>query len=93
MNNYEGVFIVDPELKQEDQTKIETWIKDAISKQKGVVENLENWGKKRLAYRIRKKREGVYLLVNFQAPADIITGLERAYKLNESIFKLMIIKK
>jgi len=93
MNNYEGVFVVDPELKEDEQGKMENSIKDAIAKQKGVVETVEKWGKRRLAYRIRKKREGFYYLVNFKAAPETVATLEKAYRLNESILKLMFIKK
>ena len=93
MNNYEGVFVVDPELNQENQDKVEALIKDTISKQNGVVENVEKWGKRRLAYRVKKRREGYYYLINFKAEPKDIINLEKTYKLNESIIKLMIVKK
>lgn len=91
MSDYEGIFVVDPELKEEDLQKVEDSIKDTIAKQSGVVENVEKWGKKKLAYRINRRRDGVYLYVRFKADPLAISKMNKAYELNESILKTLII--
>lgn len=91
MNNYEGIFVIDPELKDEDLEKVRNSIKEGIAKQSGVVESIENWGKKKLAYKINRRRDGVYYFVKFKVEPDAISKMNRGYKLNESILKTLII--
>ena len=91
MNNYEGIFVIDPELNEEDQGKIQDSIKEGITKQSGVVESVENWGKKKLAYKVSKRRDGVYYFVKFKAEPVAISKMNKGYKLNESILKTLII--
>ena len=91
MNNYEGIFIIDPELNDEDQGKIQDSIKESIAKQSGVVESFENWGKKKLAYKINKRRDGMYYFIKFKADPLAISKMNKGYKHNESILKTLII--
>lgn len=91
MNSYEGIFVVDPELKEEDQAKIQDSIKQGIAKQSGEVESVENWGKRKLAYKVNKCRDGVYYFVRFKADPAAISKMNKGYKLNESILKTLIV--
>lgn len=93
MNNYEGLFIIKPELKEEDAKNIYKVIGDLIVKNGGSVKKDEVWGKKQLAYPVSKRKEGYYYKVDFSAPPTSIVKLETEYKLNDDILRTMITKR
>ena len=92
LNKYETIFIVSPELNEEDT-------KSLIEKFKGLIEtsaqleSIDEWGKRKLAYPINDFNEGYYVLVNFSAQPSFPQELERMYKITDGIIKDMIIKK
>lgn len=93
MRNYEGVFIVDPDLSVESSKGVVTQIQDLISKNGGRVDGLQEWGKKRLAYKIKKKQEGSYVLFNFQMDSKHTKKLEQSLKLNDQILRYLLVNK
>lgn len=93
MNSYDAVFIINSTLNKDETEKAISYIKDQILKQKGDVEKLEDLGKKKLPYRIKKQREGQYYVLNFKVEPNIIKELRQAYKLNDSILKVFITRK
>ena len=93
LNNYEGIFIVKPSLTDETSKKVLGQIEGEISRNGGTIENLENWGKKALAYSVKKNKEGMYYKVDFKIEPGKVTELNNTYRLNEDILKVMIIKK
>ncbi|MFA6142608.1 MAG: 30S ribosomal protein S6 [Candidatus Omnitrophota bacterium] len=93
MNNYEGLFIVKPELKEEDAKSLFKVVSEAVSKNGGTITKEENWGKKQLAYPVKKSKEGYYYKLDFAAPADAIAKMEAVYKLNQDILRAMITKR
>lgn len=93
MHNYELVFIVHPDL---DETalngiveKVKGWITDAG----GSIEKAEVWGKRRMAYRIRKQREGQYVYVVTSFPPTFTTELERNLRFTEAVLRFLITAK
>ncbi|MCD4672890.1 MAG: 30S ribosomal protein S6 [Anaerolineaceae bacterium] len=68
--------------------KVQGWITGAG----GVVEKVDRWGKRRMAYKIRKQREGYYVLINAQIPAQFNTELERNLQIQESVMRYMIVQ-
>lgn len=90
MRNYEGLFILKPSLEKEELSQAYQKIADNIKKYKGEIENADEWGKKPLAYRIGKNREGVYYLLRFKIEPGLIAPLNADFKLNESIIRVMI---
>ena len=92
MENYEGVFIIDPGLKEEEAEACIKGISQSIISGKGEIIKEERWGKKPLAYTIHKHREGNYCILNFKAPTAIISKLRDEYKLMPSLIRFMIIK-
>ncbi|MDD5495677.1 MAG: 30S ribosomal protein S6 [Candidatus Omnitrophica bacterium] len=93
MNNYEGLFIVKPDLKEEDIKKVFKMITDNIAKNNGTVEKEDIWGKKQLAYPVKKFKEGYYYKLEFAVSPDSISKLETACKLNGDILRTLISKK
>jgi len=93
MAQYEGLFAIHPDLSQDENKKVVSKIEEQITKSGGTIESSQDWGRRSLAYTIRKKREGMFHLVHFQAPPDTITSLKRAYRLNESILSSLITRR
>ncbi len=91
-NHYESVIIVNAAL---EDTQIENTIKkieDFITNNGGKIIDIDKWGRKRLAYPIKKSKSGYYVIYRFTAPADMIKKLERIYKLDETIYRFLTIK-
>ncbi len=92
MNQYESIIIVNPNLDEAGLKALEEKFTGLIN-ENGKVESVENMGKKRLAYEIKKCKEGTYLLFNFEAKPDSITELERVYRITDDIMKFIVVKK
>lgn len=76
MNKYESIIIVNPKLNEKQQNEIENKYKKIINKNGNVI-SIENIGKKRLAYEVKKNKEGIYIEINFTSEASFIAELER----------------
>lgn len=93
MENYEALFIIKPEIKEEDVKNICKVITDNLTKNGGNVKKEELWGKKQLAYPVKKSKEGYYYKLDFAAPTNVIAKLEEAYRLNADILRAMITRR
>jgi small subunit ribosomal protein S6 len=89
MNNYETVFILNPVLS-EDQAKdtVDKFVK-VLKKANADVQNIEQWGLKKMAYPINKKSTGFYNLVEFKADPTVINTLETEYRRDESVMRFL----
>ncbi len=89
--SYETLFVVDV-TKGDDAVKalIEKFTK--LIADNGTVEEVNEWGKRRLAYPINDLPEGYYVLVNFSAPTDFVAELERIYSITDGILRSIVIK-
>ncbi len=92
MNQYESIIIVNPNLDEAALKALEEKFTGLIN-ENGKVENVENMGKKKLAYDIKKQTEGTYLLFNFEAKPDSIKELERVYRITDDIMKFIVVRK
>jgi len=92
MKYYETIFIVDPDLSDEDYQAALTKSNEVIEKQKGVVVKVQEWGKQRLAYPIQRKEKGSYVVVNYCGDGGTSAELERLLKLDDRILKAMTVK-
>jgi len=92
MNKYESVIIIQPNLDEEAVKVIIKKFSDLIEKN-GKIESVEEMGKKRLAYEIKKQKEGFYVLFNFEAEPNSIAELERNYRITDEVMKFIVVKK
>lgn len=92
MQLYETTVIIDSALRAEDLKNLGERITSFISHNGGEVVRVEEWGKRRLAYEVKKKQYGYYLHIRFQAPPALIALLEKEYRLNESILRYLTVK-
>ena len=93
MNNYETLFIIKPDMKEEDIKTLFKVLSDGVTKSGGAITKEESWGKKQLVYPVKKFKEGYYYKLDFTAPASAITKLESSYKLNQDILRTMITRR
>ena len=92
MNKYEVVYIIDPAVEDEARKALIAKFNDLITGNGGSVDKVEEWGKRRLAYAIDYKTEGYYVLVNFQAEADLPKELERNLQISDSVIRYQVIR-
>lgn len=79
--------------KEEDISKLLETIKDLISNGPGILEEVEEWGVKRLAYPVLKRTEGRYILLKFKINSQSISILKEKFKLSEYIIKHLIVRR
>jgi len=92
MKYYETLYIINANLADEDYEAAVIKFNDAIEKNKGVLVKVDEWGKKTLAYKIKKLNKGYYVLLLYCGKPGITEALERALKLDERILKYQTIK-
>ncbi len=92
MAKYETIFVIDSLLKTDEIENIITKYEKFISANGGKIELIDRWGKKRLAFEIKKRQYGYYVLILFEGIPSMIKSLEREYRLNESILRYKTIK-
>ena len=92
MNKYEVVYIIDPAVEDEARKALIAKFNDLITGNGGSVDKVEEWGKRRLAYAIDYKTEGYYVLVNFQAEAELPKELERNLQISDSVIRYQVIR-
>ena len=91
VNSYETLFIVNPTLS-EDDVKATVDKFTALIAENGTVGEIDEWGKRRLAYPIDDITEGYYVLVNFTSESAFPAELERRYNIDESIMRGIVIR-
>ncbi len=92
MKRYETLFIVQSELSSDDITAIIDRYSKIISDMKGTVLKVERWGKRKLAYLIRKQSRGFYILIDFAGKREIVAEVERILKFDDKVLKYMSVK-
>ncbi len=91
MNKYESVIIINPNLEAESIKALVEKFSNLINNN-GKVDSVEEVGKKKLAYEIKKNKEGYYIIFKFEAKPEVITELERVYRITDEVIKFIVIK-
>ena len=92
MNKYESVVIINPNVEENGlKALIEKF--SALINNEGRVEQVNELGKKKLAYEINKNKEGYYVVYDFEANPKLIAELERNYRITDEIIKFIVVKK
>ena len=92
LNSYETIFIIDGTLDEEAVKSLQDKFTNLIAAN-GTVESVDEWGKRRLAYEIKDRTQGFYVLVDFKADAEFPKELERQYKITDGILRTIVIRK
>ena len=93
MKSYELLFFVDPSIDDETRLATQKRIDTVITDQGGRVDNVEEWGKRKLAYEINGLTDGDYTLIDFQADPTSIAELDRVLHIMDSVVRYMITRR
>lgn len=93
MASYELMYVIVPNLEDEDYAAANQRFSDLVTDNGGRVDKIDVWGKRRLAYEIKKWREGYYTLMHFEAPAEAVKELDRVLRINEKVLRHLIVKR
>lgn len=91
MNKYESVVIINPSVTEDAMKEVIKKYTDIINNE-GKVESVDEMGKKRLAYEIKKNKEGYYVVFHFEAKPELIAELERNYRIDDDVLKFITVK-
>jgi small subunit ribosomal protein S6 len=92
MRRYELMVILDPELEERTVApSLDTFL-NVVRQGGGTVENVDIWGRRRLAYEIAKKTEGIYAVVDLTADPAVVKELDRQLNLNESVLRTKVLR-
>ena len=91
-NHYESVIIFNSTLEDQQIDSILTSIEEQMSANGVEITDIEKWGRKRLAYPIKKGKSGYYIIYRFTSPREYITKFERTLRLDENVIRFLTIK-
>jgi small subunit ribosomal protein S6 len=92
MRKYETFFIVDPDIPDEVNTVVDEKLKSIVSSNGGLIINYTPWGKKKLAYPVKKRSRGSYVLMEYAGGPELVAELERNMRLDERVLKFITVK-
>ena len=89
---YELMFIVRPDMTEEDQDKLISTLETAVTSSGGQVKGVEKMGKRRLAYTVRKFHDGLFILLTFEGGGGLVHELERRLRVTEPVIKFLSVR-
>jgi len=92
MKRYETIYVANPNLEDDALEEIVAKFSDIIEKKKGSIVKIDDWGKRKLAYEVKRFDKGHYVLLDFCGFPEVLTELERNLKLDDRILKYMTVK-
>jgi len=91
MRRYETIVIVDPDLGEEQRGVVFDKIRELIPQKGGLLVEFDEWGGRKLAYEIKKKQRGHYVRVNYCGGGDLVSEMERQFRIDDRVMKYMTI--
>ena len=92
MNKYEVMYVIDPTLEDSVRNELISYFSGIVEKNAGMIDRIDEWGKRRLAYAINYKTEGYYVLMYIQGPSELPRELERNFKINDKVLRYLVIR-
>jgi small subunit ribosomal protein S6 len=92
MRKYEIIFIIRPDVTEEDAAKLITQFEGVVTGAGGKVEKVEKMGRRRLAYRVKRHREGFYVLFVLEGSGDTVREVERRFKVTDTVIKFLAVR-
>lgn len=92
MKKYETIFILDPDLEEEQAQSLVEKIKGIITQANGEILKVEDWGKRKLAYEVKKKTKGHYILAHFLGSPALLFELERNFRVMDAVIKFQSVR-
>ena len=93
MNKYELALVVNAKIEDDVRTATVEKAKEYITRVGGTVTEVEDWGKKRLAYEVQKMREGFYYFIQFDAEADVPAQVEQHVRIMDNVLRFLCVRK
>lgn len=93
MNKYELALVVNAKIEEDARTATVEKAKEYIARFGGTVTEVEDWGKKRLAYEVQKMREGFYYFIQFDADADVPAQVEQRVRIMDNVLRFLCVRK
>jgi len=91
VRNYETMYIIDPVLEEEAIEQLTESIKQQITNFGGTIVEVDFWGKKKLAYEVKKRFEGIYVVIKYQGESGIANKLSHFLKINDKILRYIVV--
>lgn len=91
MRRYETIVIVDPDLGEEQREGVFDKIRELIPQKGGLLVEFDEWGGRKLAYEIKKKQRGYYVRINYCGGGDLVSEMERQFRIDDRVMKYMTI--
>ena len=92
MNKYELALVVNAKIEDDARAAVVEKAKDYITRLGSTITNVDEWGKKRLAYEIQKMREGFYYFIQFDANADVPAQLEENVRIMDNVLRFLCVR-
>ena len=92
LSDYECIFIAKSSLSEDEVSGLTEKVRTVVEKNGGQIMKTENWGKKKLAYEVKKEKKGIYLLFRLKGPGALVAELERNLKIQDNILKFLTVK-
>jgi len=92
MRKYETIFILNPDLEEEQAQSAIEKVKGIITQTNGEILKVEDWGKRKLAYEVKKKAKGHYILIHFLGLPALLSELERNFRVMDSVIKFQSVR-
>ena len=92
MLQYETIFVTEPTLTEEEIDELIKGYESLLTSAKGKVLKTEKWGKRRLAYPITRREEGIYVLMVIECPPQMVKEIERRYRMNDRILRHLTVR-
>jgi small subunit ribosomal protein S6 len=92
MRLYEEVFIVKPDAAEEEAESVIEQVSKTVTDQGGSIDNVDKWGRRKLAYRVAKYDEGNYVVLKFSANPETVREVERRLRVNDLVLKFLTVR-
>jgi small subunit ribosomal protein S6 len=92
MKKYETIFVLDPDLEEEQALSAIEKAKGIITQANGEILKVEDWGKRKLAYDVKKKSKGHYILIHFLGTPALLSELERNFRVMDAVIKFQSVR-
>jgi small subunit ribosomal protein S6 len=92
MRIYEELFIIKPDVPEEEADQFVEQLQTHLTTAGATIDKVEKWGKRRLAYRVEKYREGAYVLIQFTGGPEVVRELERRLRVTDSVLKFITVR-
>jgi small subunit ribosomal protein S6 len=92
MNKYELAVVISAKLEEEERIATLEKVKEYITRFGGTITNVDDWGKKRLAYEIQKMKEAFYFFIQFESNSDCPNEVEQNLRIMENVIRFLCVK-